>query len=162
MEAAIGRKRGVKCHRMNDPEIPFWKQKSLAELSPQEWESLCDGCARCCLYRLEDEDTGEIYFTNVHCRLLDTATGQCTDYPNRSVRVPDCVTITLKELESPYWLPKSCAYRLLAEGKDLPDWHPLVSGDPQTVVTTGQRVCDRTLCEDEADSLENHLIDWVE
>ena len=147
---------------MSPQNIPFWKQKSLAEMSREEWESLCDGCARCCLYRLEDADTGEIYFTNVHCRLLDTGTGQCTDYPNRSVRVPDCVTITLKELEDPYWLPKSCAYRLLAEGKELPEWHPLVSGDPGTVVSSGQRVCDRTLCEDEADSLENHLIDWVE
>ena len=152
----------VQWQPMNSPETPFWKKKSLAEMSPQEWESLCDGCARCCLYRLEDEDTAEIYFTNVHCRLLDTRTGRCTDYPNRSTRVSDCVTITLKELEDPYWLPKSCAYRLLAEGRDLPDWHPLVSGDPNSVVTSGQRVCDRTLSEDEADDLENHLIDWVE
>lgn len=152
----------VQWQPMNPPETPFWKKKSLAEMSPQEWESLCDGCARCCLYRLEDEDTAEIYFTNVHCRLLDTRTGRCTDYPNRSTRVSDCVTITLKELEDPYWLPKSCAYRLLAEGRDLPDWHPLVSGDPNSVVTSGQRVCDRTLSEDEADDLENHLIDWVE
>lgn len=147
---------------MNPSDPPFWKLKSLAEMSREEWESLCDGCARCCLYRLEDADTAEIYFTNVHCRLLDTQTGRCTDYPNRSLRVPDCITITLKELENPYWLPKSCAYRLLAEGKDLPDWHPLVSGDPDSVVHSGQRVCDRTLCEDEADSLENHLVDWVE
>ena len=147
---------------MNDPKMPFWKEKTLAEMTREEWESLCDGCARCCLYRLEDEDTAEIYFTNVHCRLLDTETGRCTDYPNRSKRVPDCVTITLKELQDPYWLPKSCAYRLLAEGRDLPEWHPLVSGDPDSVVSAGVRICDRTLCEDEADELENHLVGWIE
>ncbi len=147
---------------MSDLEPDFWKTKTLADLSSEEWEALCDGCAKCCLYRLEDEDTQDIYFTNVHCRLLDTETGRCTDYANRSVRVPDCVTITLKELEAPYWLPKSCAYRLLAEGRDLPEWHPLISGTPDSVVTAGQRVCSRTVCEDEADELENHLIDWVE
>ncbi len=147
---------------MSESEPPFWKVKPLARMSPEEWESLCDGCARCCVYRLEDEDTREIHFTNVHCRLLETSTGRCSDYPNRSVRVPDCVTITLKELEDPYWLPRSCAYRLLAEGKDLPEWHPLVSGDPASVAAAGQRVCDRTICEDEADSLENHLVDWLE
>ena len=147
---------------MSPLKADFWKEKSLAEMSREEWESLCDGCARCCLYRLEDADTGEIHFTNVHCRLLDTETGRCTDYPNRSTRVPDCVTITLEELGDPYWLPRSCAYRLLAEGRDLPDWHPLVSGDPATVISAGQRVCDRTLCEDEADRLENHLVDWIE
>lgn len=147
---------------MTPPKPKFWQQKTLAEMSREEWESLCDGCAKCCLYRLEDEDTRAIYFTNVHCRLLDTETGRCTDYANRSSRVSDCVTITLRELEDPYWLPSTCAYRLLAEGKDLPKWHPLVSGDPQSVVRAGQRVCDRTICEDEADELENHLIDWVE
>lgn len=140
----------------------FWKNKSLSEMSQEEWEALCDGCARCCLHRLEDEDTQDIYFTNVHCRLLDTQNGRCTDYPNRSKRVPDCVTITLKALEDPYWLPKSCAYRLLAEGKPLLDWHPLVSGDPNSVITAGQRVCEHTICEDEADDLQNHLIDWVQ
>ena len=148
--------------RMADLKAPFWKEKPLQALSREEWEALCDGCARCCLYRLEDEDTRQIYFTNVHCRLLDTETGRCTDYERRSVRVPDCVTITLKELEDPYWLPQSCAYRLLAEGRDLPAWHPLISGDPSSVVTAGQRVCNRTICEDDADELENHLIDWVE
>jgi len=147
---------------MRDLEPDFWKTKSLSELSSGEWEALCDGCAKCCLYRLEDEDTRDIYFTNVHCRLLDTESGRCTDYPNRSIRVPDCVTITPKELEDPYWLPKTCAYRLLAEGRDLPEWHPLISGTPDSVVTAGHRVCNRTICEDEADELENHLIDWVE
>ena len=98
----------------------------------------------------------------MHCRLLDTESGRCSDYPNRSTRVPDCVTITPAVLEDPYWLPRTCAYRLLAEGRDLPNWHPLVSGDPQTVVRAGQRVCGRTICEDDADELEQHLVDWVE
>lgn len=147
---------------MSSPPAPFWKQKKLNEMDREEWESLCDGCARCCLYRLEDEDTREVYFTNVHCRLLDTENGRCTDYRNRSRRVSDCVTITPAVLEDPYWLPRSCAYRLLAEGKDLPAWHPLVSGDPDAVVRAGMRVCGRTICEDDADVLENHLVDWIE
>ena len=147
---------------MTDLQPEFWRNKPLESLSRDEWEALCDGCAKCCLYRLEDEDTREIYFTNVHCRLLDTESGRCTDYTRRSVRVPDCVTITPKELADPYWLPTTCAYRLIAEQRELPDWHPLVSGDPDSVVNAGQRVCDRTVCEDEADELENHLIDWVE
>ena len=147
---------------MSSRTIPFWKQKNLTEMTPAEWESLCDGCAKCCLYRLEDEDTRAVYYTNVHCRLLNTDTARCTDYANRSTRVSDCITITPKVLEDPYWLPKTCAYRLLAEGRDLPDWHPLISGDPQSVVRAGQRVCGRTVCEDDADALENHLIDWIE
>lgn len=147
---------------MSTPPTPFWKEKKLTELSQKEWESLCDGCAKCCLYRLEDEETRQIYFTNVHCRLLDTQTGRCTDYTNRSARVPDCVTITPAVLADPYWLPRSCAYRLLAEGRDLPAWHPLLSGDPLTVVRAGHRVCGRTICEDDADELESHLVDWIE
>ena len=147
---------------MSTPPTPFWKEKDLTDLSKKEWESLCDGCAKCCLYRLEDEDTRRIYFTNVHCRLLDTQTGRCTDYANRSTRVPDCVTITPDVLTDPYWLPRSCAYRLLAEGDDLPAWHPLLTGDPLSVVRAGHRVCDRTICEDDADELESHLVDWID
>ncbi|MCG6966479.1 MAG: YcgN family cysteine cluster protein [Chromatiaceae bacterium] len=147
---------------MSSHAPPFWKHKSLGQMSSEEWESLCDGCAKCCLYRLEDEDTQEVYFTNVHCRLLDTCTGRCTDYANRSVRVPDCVTITPAVLQDPYWLPRTCAYRVLAEGRELARWHPLISGDPDSVVRAGLRVCDRTICEDDADELENHLVDWIE
>ncbi len=139
----------------------FWKHKTLAEMSAEEWEALCDGCAKCCLHRLEDEDTRKIYFTNVHCRLLDIPTSRCGDYTNRSARVPDCITITLKELEDPYWLPSTCTYRLLAEGKALPDWHPLVSGDPDTVFRSGNGIAGRTICEDDADQLDHHLIDWI-
>ena len=146
---------------MTSPTHRFWERKSLSEMTREEWESLCDGCAKCCLHRLEDEETREIYFTNVHCRLLDTETCRCSDYPNRSRRVEDCVTITLEELKDPYWLPATCAYRLLAEGKPLPDWHPLVSGDPDTVFTSGHGIGGRTICEDEADDLSHHLIDWI-
>jgi Uncharacterized conserved protein len=144
---------------ISDPS--FWRHKSLAEMTHEEWEALCDGCAKCCLHRLEDVDTREIHFTNVHCRLLDTDTCRCSDYVNRSTRVDDCVTITLEELEDPYWLPATCAYRLLAEGRPLPEWHPLVSGDPETVFTSGNSIGGRTICEDKADDLEHHLIDWI-
>jgi uncharacterized cysteine cluster protein YcgN (CxxCxxCC family) len=148
--------------RVPTKQKPFWKLKALDQLSHEEWESLCDGCAKCCLYRLEDADTRDVYTTNVHCRLLDTETGHCTDYVNRSTRVPDCVTITPKVLEDPYWLPSTCAYRLLAEGRDLPEWHPLVSGDPDSVWRAGQKICGRTICEDDADDLESHLVDWFD
>ena len=139
----------------------FWKTKPLEKMTREEWEALCDGCAKCCLHRLEDADTREIYFTNVHCRLLDTQTGRCTNYPNRSKLVSDCVTITLAELDDPYWLPGTCAYRLLAEGKELPQWHPLISGDPDSVVQAGHGIAGRTICEDDADDLTHHLIDWI-
>jgi len=146
---------------MNSPQPDFWRRKKLHELSREEWESLCDGCAKCCLHRLEDEDTREIWFTNVHCRLLDTDTCSCTDYPNRSTRVPDCVTLTPAELDDPYWLPATCAYRLLAEGEDLPHWHPLVSGDPASVVHAAQSICGRSVCEDDADDIEQHIVTWL-
>ncbi len=146
---------------MKQPSNDFWQYKTLAEMTLEEWESLCDRCAKCCLHRLEDEDTREIYFTNVHCRLLDTETSRCSDYENRSTQVSDCVTITLDTLDDPYWLPSTCAYRLLAEGKPLPDWHPLVSGDPESVYRSGNGITGRTICEDDADRLDCHLIDWI-
>ncbi len=146
---------------MKNLEPDYWKHKSLADMNTEEWEALCDGCAKCCLHRLEDEDTREIYFTNVHCRLLDIPNSRCSDYPNRSKRVSDCVTITLEELQDPYWLPSTCAYRLLAENRALPDWHPLVSGDPNTVFDSGNGINGRTICEDDADELHHHLIDWI-
>ena len=147
---------------MSRQENPFWRKKNLDQMSIEEWESLCDGCAKCCLYRLEDEDTRAVYFTNVHCRLLQTESGRCSDYPNRSVRVSDCVTITLEVLKDPYWLPKTCAYRVLAEGRDLPSWHPLRSGDPDSVERAGHKICHRTINEDDAGELESHLVDWIE
>jgi len=130
-------------------------------MSQEEWESLCDGCGKCCLRKLEDEETREVFYTNVACRLLDPATARCTDYTHRARRMPDCITLTLEELADPYWLPLTCAYRRLAEGKDLPEWHPLVSGDADTVATSGNGVAGRVVSERETDDLDAHLIDWI-
>lgn len=112
---------------------PFWKTKSLAEMSEAEWESLCDGCGKCCLIGLEDEDSGEIYLTDVACKLFDAGACQCGDYVNRKKHVPDCVKLTPKNVPELTWLPKTCAYRLVAQGRDLFWWHHLVSGDRETV-----------------------------
>lgn len=122
---------------MDRPQPPFWKTKKLAEMNRQEWESLCDGCGRCCLNKLEDEDTGRFIYTRAACKLLDLDTCRCKDYPNRSRKVPDCVTLTPQNVPELGWLPSTCAYRLLDEGKDLPWWHPLLSGDSETVKQAG-------------------------
>jgi uncharacterized cysteine cluster protein YcgN (CxxCxxCC family) len=111
----------------------FWETKSLAEMTEAEWESLCDGCGKCCLIGLEDEDTGEIYLTDVACKLLDGASCQCSNYPERAKYVPDCVKLTPENVPGLSWLPKTCAYRLVQEGRPLFWWHPLVSGDPESV-----------------------------
>ena len=121
-------------------EPPFWKAKSLAEMSRAEWESLCDGCGRCCLVKLEDEDTGAIHATDVACRLFDAGACRCRDYANRTTVVPDCVGLTPHAVRSLTWLPPTCAYRLVAAGKDLPWWHPLVSGRAESVVEAGVSV----------------------
>ena len=111
----------------------FWKNKALAEMSEEEWESLCDGCGKCCLIGLEDEDTGEIYLTDVACKLLDGRTCRCKDYLNRKAFVPDCVKLTPENVPTLSWLPRTCAYRLVHEGRDLYPWHPLLTGDPESV-----------------------------
>lgn len=135
---------------------PFWKLKPLKDMTRSEWESLCDGCAKCCLVQLEDDD-GRLEFTDVSCRLLNCSTGRCRDYTNRSVRVPDCVPLTPDNVARLRFMPKTCAYRLVAEGKDLPDWHPLVTGDPDSTVKAGmsvrgQVVSELTVDEDDLDA----------
>ncbi|AAN30388.1 hypothetical protein BR10RB9215_C11165 [Brucella sp. 10RB9215] len=116
---------------------PFWQTKNLNQLTRSEWESLCDGCGQCCLHKLQDEDTDEIYWTSVACTLLNPETCQCRDYPNRKKTVPDCVFLTPEIVDEVDWLPVTCAYRLVAEGSDLYWWHPLVSGSPETVHEAG-------------------------
>jgi uncharacterized protein len=144
-------------------DLPFWKSKTLAEMSDAEWESLCDGCGRCCLVKLEDEDDGRIYFTDIGCRLLDGDTCRCRDYPNRSARVDDCVRLSPKNLGELNWLPPTCAYRLLANGRDLYWWHPLVSGDPETVHAAGVSVRARVSRDEDSlpeDKLADHIVAW--
>ena len=140
----------------------FWETTLLENMSREQWESLCDGCAKCCLQKLEDVDTREIFYTNVVCRLLDLDTCRCADYADRSRLVPTCVTLSMRDLEDPYWLPSTCSYRLLAEGEPLPPWHPLLSGDPQSVAETGHSIQGKVIPETAADGLEHHLIDWVD
>ena len=146
---------------MTAPE-PFWRTKTLDEMTPAEWESLCDGCGRCGLNKLEDWDTGAIAWTNVACQLLDGDSCRCRDYPNRFDTVPDCVQLTPDEVRSLSWLPPSCAYRLVSEGRDLFAWHPLVSGDPDSVHAAGVSVRGRTISEKgmELEEYENHLVRW--
>ena len=141
---------------------PFWRRLALEEMSDEQWESLCDGCARCCLNKLEDEDSGEIAWTSIRCRMLDDATCRCTDYPHRQAHVPDCIRLTAENVRTISWLPGSCAYRLVAEGHDLYWWHPLVSGDPDTVHQAGISVRGRTIGEREVtlQNWEDHIVDW--
>lgn len=139
---------------------PFWKTKTLEQLSQEEWESLCDGCGRCCLHKLRDEDTGKIWWTNVACRLLDQETCRCKEYATRQRKIPDCVQLSPQALPEIDWLPRSCAYRLVGEGKDLAWWHPLVSGRPETVHEAGISVRGRALDERKAGPLEHHLVEW--
>lgn len=120
--------------------LPFWRRKSLDEMTNEEWESLCDGCGRCCLHKVLDEDTEEIVWTSVACDLLDCESCKCGDYPNRSVKVPDCVQLTPEGVRELPWLPPSCAYMLVAAGEDLYEWHPLKSGDPDSVHKAGMSV----------------------
>jgi uncharacterized protein len=118
-------------------DVPFWQRKTLDDMTPTEWESLCDGCGRCCLLKLEDEDTAEIHLTRLSCKLLDVGTCRCKDYPKRHVQVPDCVAINPAKVRELSWLPATCGYRLIGDGQPLQWWHPLVSGSPDTVHEAG-------------------------
>jgi uncharacterized cysteine cluster protein YcgN (CxxCxxCC family) len=140
--------------------MAFWDEKTLEQMTPAEWESLCDGCGRCCLHKLRDEDTDELHFTSVACRLLDLQSCRCGDYANRRRLVPDCLRLTPSLVREIDWLPPSCAYRRLAEGKALAWWHPLVSGDPDTVHQSGVSVRGRVVGEREAGPVEDYIADW--
>ena len=142
-------------------DAPFWKTTPLGQMNRKQWESLCDGCGRCCLEKLRDGDTDELYFTNVACKQLDLRNCRCKDYKHRQQIVPDCVQLTPRNIRRLDWLPETCAYRLVAEGRDLHWWHPLVSGDPRTVHQAGISVRGRAVSERAAGDLEDHIIDWI-
>ncbi|HVL29819.1 MAG TPA: YcgN family cysteine cluster protein [Sphingomicrobium sp.] len=137
---------------------PFW-EKPLAALDRGEWEALCDGCGRCCIHKLEDEDSGLLYATNVACELLDRRNGRCSDYAHRKQRVGDCVVLNRERLNELEWLPETCAYRLRAAGKPLPDWHYLISGSRESVHEAGQSTRGWTVSEVDAGELEWHVVD---
>ena len=141
---------------------PFWRRKRLAEMTNAEWESLCDGCGRCCLNKLEEIDSGEIFWTDVACRLLDGETCRCRNYRGRRKLVPDCVKLTPESVGALSWLPPTCAYRLIAEGSELYWWHPLVSGDPESVHAAGVSVQGKTVSEVDypAERLEERVVSW--
>ena len=145
------------------PTPPFWKQKRLSQMTRAEWESLCDGCGRCCLNKLEEIGTGRTFFTNVACKLFDTASCRCKDYAGRMAKVPDCVKLSWRNVKRIVWLPPTCAYRLVAERRELPWWHHLVSGSRETVHAAGVSVRGRdTVCETTVpdDKLERHIVSW--
>ena len=137
----------------------FWDDVPLAKLDRAQWEALCDGCGKCCLHKLEDEETGELIATNVACRLLDRRSGQCSNYRHRRAFVSECVRLTAGNVDSIDWLPSTCAYRLRAAGLPLPDWHYLVSGDREAVHRVGESVRGWTFSEDDAGDLEHHMVD---
>lgn len=165
--ATVNVKEPVLPARSEPPERPasppFWRAKPLEALDEREWESLCDGCGRCCLVKLEDAEDGDIYVTNVACRLFDAQGCRCADYRNRQALVPDCVKLDPAAVRALPWLPPTCAYRLVAEGRDLYWWHPLVSGDPETVHQAGMSVRGRVGGREdevaEAD-LPDHIVAW--
>ena len=146
-----------------DPAPPFWRVKKLGEMSEPEWESLCDGCGRCCLVKLEDEDSGKIHYTSLGCKLLDTAACRCADYKNRAAIVKDCIKLTPETVASLQWLPPTCGYRLVREGRDLMWWHPLVSGSNETVHQAGVSVRGRVFASEDdvpEDAFVDHLATW--
>ena len=149
---------------MSEGQAPFWQRKQLAELSAEEWESLCDGCARCCLHKYEDEDSEELFNTRVVCRLLDEDRCQCTSYHDRHKYVPECLYLKPQQVSEFHWLPKSCAYRTVSEGRPLPWWHHLVSGNRETVHEAGISVRGKVISEEHVhpDGWDEHIIHWVD
>ena len=141
----------------------FWKHYTLTELTLAEWEALCDGCGLCCLIKLEDEETAEVAYTKVACKLLDCQTVRCSDYPNRLDYVPDCIQLTPEKLQEIHWLPSSCAYRRVNEGKSLPSWHYLNTGSRQTILQARKSAAGRCLSETDIheDEIEEYIVRWV-
>ena len=142
----------------------WWHEKSLDELSSVQWEALCDGCAKCCLHKLEDEDSGEVFYTKVRCRYLQEQTCQCGDYVNRSILVPHCIDLRPANLDKLNWLPSTCAYRLRAQNLPLPDWHPLLSGNRDSVHVAGVSIRGRAISDEyvHPDGYDEHIVHWVE
>lgn len=147
----------------NEVRPRFWKQYTLEQLTQAEWEALCDGCGLCCLIKLEDDETAEVAYTKVACKLLDCSTGHCSDYENRIQHVPDCIQLTPEKLKQISWLPSSCAYRRLNEGKDLPTWHHLNTGSREQVIQARKSVAGRCVSETEVDEdeIEDYIVRWV-
>jgi len=142
--------------------MKFWETKTLAQMSAEEWESLCDNCGKCCLHKLEEEDTGELAFTSVCCDLIDLETCRCTRYSERCTLVPDCIDLKQHDFAEYNWLPATCAYRLLTDGKPLPDWHPLVSGNPESVKDAGVTITSYAIKESQVEDMEDHIIEWLD
>ena len=140
---------------------PFWRRKTLAQMTDEEWESLCDGCGQCCLHKLEDAGSGEITPTDVACSYLDLGSCRCSDYKNRQTNVPDCVSLTPKLVSTLRWLPATCAYRLVEEGRDLFWWHPLISDDPESVHEAGISVRSKAVSEKDVEDIEQRTIDQL-
>lgn len=142
--------------------MSFWKEKKLCDMTDVEWESLCDGCGKCCLHKLMDEDTDQVYYTNVSCSLLDHTTGRCKDYANRFAAGEECLKLSKDKVEEYEWLPDTCAYKLLFQGKDLPSWHPLITGSHKQMHSKGMSVISMQLVyEDEVLDWEEHIINAI-
>lgn len=148
--------------RSNNLQEPFWRRKTLPQMSLEEWESLCDGCGKCCLVKLEDADSGDVSYTDVACWLLNTRTARCGNYAERKSLVPDCILLTADKLDALPWMPKTCAYRLLSEGKDLPAWHPLRYGSQDAMTRKGISVAGRVVTERSVadEDLPDHIKNW--
>lgn len=142
---------------------PFWERKALHEMSTEEWESLCDGCGKCCLHKLEDDETGEVHYTNIACRYLDDRDCHCQAYSDRQKLVPECLVLKPDDVQDFHWLPDTCAYRVLASGNPLAAWHPLISGDPNSVHRAGVSAAGRTLSEVELpeEDWQDQIVHWV-